>query len=795
MNLRSEQFRKSRRKVKIKTKLTAAITTLIVTLAPAVKATIYVDLNSPADGPGTAWSNAFHTIQQGIDAVEHYHELVLVADGIYETGSKTWTGAGSDSRVVLDKDYTTVRSQNGPQACIIKGSGPNGDTAIRCVGIIAKDTTLSGFTLTGGHTTTNSYPGYCGGGIFSELSDKCSIENCIITGNKARYGGSGIYASTNTFLRNCLITDNISDSGIGAVYSGVLDNCTVTANRGLANGGVFISRLNNSIVYGNTANFGSTNWYNAEMSYCCTTPLPTNGTGNISSDPQFIATNNLRLAAASPCIDSGDNASVSNTTDIAGNIRIYDGDRNGTATVDMGCYETIIKNTRYVDLNSPADGPGTSWSNAFHNIQSAISASLDFDTVIVTNGSYSTSGLVIHDSLGSRVAINKQIIVRSVNGPASTIIKGFGGIDGDDARRCAYVGTNAVLTGFTLTEGHTRTTGNQITEQSGGGAWCEASGTVSNCIITANTASHLAGGIYAGKVYDCIISSNSAAYGGGTHKSTIRNSLLSYNAADTDGGAAYNATLYNCTVCSNSADGDGGGTYNTDLNNCIIRGNTASAGNDNWIAGTLNYCCTAPLPAGGSGNITNNPGFSSGSFHLGSSSPCIDSGNNSFVLQSRDLDGSWRILIGKSGGILRVDIGCYEYISSETDSDADVMPDKWEADYGLNPTDPSDATGDPDSDSADNLQEYTAQTDPTDSASYFGINAVSISPNGVTVSFNTSSPYRDYTLMRCTNLQQNIWSAVPGAGPFSGGSQLSNISDTNSPLEQNSFYKIKVAIP
>jgi len=181
--------------------------------------------------------------------------------------------------------------------------------------------------------TSNSVAHGDGGGAYS-----CTLNNCSLTGNLAQTpsgpvsedgeGGGAAYCT----LNNCALTGNSAVIG-GGVRGGTLNNCTLTGNSG---GGAYGCALNNCITYFNTASQGANYDSSSILNYCCTTPQPTNGFGNITNAPLFADTNgwaNLRLQPGSLCINAGNNSYATNATDLDGRPRIAGG------TVDIGAYE------------------------------------------------------------------------------------------------------------------------------------------------------------------------------------------------------------------------------------------------------------------------------------------------------------------------------------------------------------------------------------------------------------------------------------------------------------------------
>ena len=275
-----------------------------------------------------------------------------------------------------------------------------------------------------------------------------TLIQCTVVSNSAT-GGGGAQTSS---LRDCLVYGNTATTGGGA-HNSWLGNCTVVSNSATGNGGgVYNADAWNCIVWGNSAADGD-NWYvpfgSPDISHSCTTPLP-EGDGNITNDPAFVDAPNgdYRISVSSPCFNAGSNEVVTTSVDLDGNPRI------AGPLVDMGAYEEPAT-TRYVDDDSTdPQSPYTNHAHAATNIQDAIDVSEANDLILVSAGLYDSGSTIIDGSMKNRVVVDKAITVRGVDGRDVTIIEGVGPW-GDSAVRCVYLGADAVLEGFTLTNGHT----------------------------------------------------------------------------------------------------------------------------------------------------------------------------------------------------------------------------------------------------------------------------------------------------------------------------------------------------
>jgi len=245
---------------------------------------------------------------------------------------------------------------------------------------------------------------------------------------------------------------------------------------------------------------------------------------------------------------------------------------------------------RFVDASNMTPAPPfVTWSGAATNIQDAVDAANPGDEVVVNDGIYGTGGRAFPGQLTNRVVVNKAIVVKSVNGASATSIVGHqvpGSTNGDSAARCVYIGSNAVLIGFTLSNGGTLTNGLAL-DSSGGGVWCEAGAWLKDCIISGNASFLSGGGAYSGNLTNCIIVSNRSDLGGGAILSTLHHCRVLTNIAVNGGGLADGTAHFTSFVGNsvvppedtfNVAVGSGGGVRLCVLDGCRLDYNSAHAG-------------------------------------------------------------------------------------------------------------------------------------------------------------------------------------------------------------------------
>ena len=290
------------------------------------------------------------------------------------------------------------------------------------------------------------------------------------------------------------------------------------------------------------------------------------------------------------------------------------GKRNYTGTVSYTF--AISSPTLYVATSGDDAAFGVSADAPKRTLQAAVTAAYDGAVIHVGDGVY-----------GPVNTANKSIQIVSDNGPEKTII------DGGGTNRCVFVGggglsTNTVIEGFTICNGW---------RPSGSWGIGTQGGTLRRCIIR-----------------DCTFDGANSVCGGGAAQAVLENCLIVGNAAYYGGGAR-DCTLVNCSVFGNTAT-SGGGVYACTVINSIVWGNYSSNSYSNRYSGTFTYSCTAPAMSG-TGNINVDPYFAdpvNGDYRLRQYSPCLDVGNNSYVVGESDLSGTNRVIDGT------VDMGAFE---------------------------------------------------------------------------------------------------------------------------------------
>lgn len=194
--------------------------------------------------------------------------------------------------------------------------------------VVIRDATGSGW---------NRIVGNLGGGLVN-VGDVgvgyLRVSNCTISGNTGTAGGGVTSQTATTLIQSSILNGNHSsgDGGAASASGGSLNltGCTIVANTSAAStGGVYASGgqavLSSSIIWGNGGNQlqGVTS-----VSHCAVQGGYA-GTGNIDSDPDFLAPTegNYHIPRSSACVNAGNPAyaPAAGELDLDGEARIQGG--------------------------------------------------------------------------------------------------------------------------------------------------------------------------------------------------------------------------------------------------------------------------------------------------------------------------------------------------------------------------------------------------------------------------------------------------------------------------------------
>lgn len=271
----------------------------------------------------------------------------------------------------------------------------------------------------------------------------------------------------------------------------------------------------------------------------------------------------------------------------------------------------------FADDSASGAADGSSWTDAFTDLQSALdaaSSTAGSKVIRVAAGTYrpDVTGLIDPRDATFEMQQDVEILGGFAGDPAdpelrdvaayATILSGDIGIAGDSSDNCYHVVTavsdpaSAVLDGFRIRDGHAN---GAFPENAGAGLLIlsESSVVIRNCVIRRNTATEGGGGvriINSNPLFqDCAFIENEAVTGGGVYAIAVSDGSsaprfercrFDRNTANGSDGGAFACTdtstvLVDCEFSDNSANFRGGGFVATrgdaKLVNCDFFRNTA----------------------------------------------------------------------------------------------------------------------------------------------------------------------------------------------------------------------------
>lgn len=513
------------------------------------------------------------------------------------------------------------------------------------------------------------------------------------------------------------------------------------------------------------------------------------------------------------------NNSQSASFDLIDGVTILGGYPNGGGIRNPGTQPTILSgDLQQNDIDPEGDkiaGPNdtTKVLNAI-NIVAAIGvdSSAVLDGFIITAGQAILNGSTYSNKGGALLIENASPTILSCNFTGNRASQ-YGGaviISGASSQpsfqRCTFQSNSASGSG---------------TPPQGGAIYCgiSTSPTFNSCIFRGNYSGYHGGAISANEatvvMENCLFSGNRTFDKGGAIfliASTLELTGCTFSANGTlstsSGGAIYNgnshvdaanSVLWNNNSGASTTSFDSSYSTNTDLgstathtfNHCLIQGRNLT----NTGTGNLNGSLLTNDPLFAINATAHGSQHLDGDFHLTTGSPLANIGNNSLATQSTDLDGQLRIQSGT------VEIGAYEGLDTDPDSDNDGLPDSFEsANTSPSSSTSLDPAADDDGDGMDALTEFAFGFDPNQAEGSEAARWFSIVPY-------EGEDYPALTYVRGSNVTRHVrfivehsidlgtghsWSSVFMRLHQAGGNQFTYRRDLAIPEEPKQFLRVRV---